>query len=191
MNVKNKYYRRSKISQKRFENVLNYFVEDKTASQVEKLTRISVRSVNPMYLKIRQRIAQYNESTWQELTQNKKKFVNVSRTAIERPCSIKGHKILVLILSEFDDYVYLEVAKDARKTRKNQRNHLRPEHFLSGINTDQQNNVFWPFLIERLSKFRGLAEQTFYLHMKETEFRFNYSGLLMPKLKEILESNPL
>ena len=191
MNVKNKYYRRSKISQKRFENILNYFIEDKTASEVGALTNISVRSVNPMFLKIRQRIAQYNESTWRELIEDKQKQVNVSRTAIERPCPQEGRKILVLVLSEFDGYIYLQVAQDARKTRKSQVSHSKPERFLSGINTDEQNNVFWPYLIDRLSKFRGLAEQTFYLHVKETEFRFNYSGLLLPKLKEIILANPL
>ena len=33
---------------------------------------------------------------------------------------------------------------------------------------------FWGFFKIRLSRFRGMIESTFYLHLKECEFRFHY-----------------
>ena len=33
---------------------------------------------------------------------------------------------------------------------------------------------FWAYAKRRLAKFHGIAESTFYLHLKECEFRFNY-----------------
>jgi transposase-like protein len=33
---------------------------------------------------------------------------------------------------------------------------------------------FWLFAKRRLMKFHGIAESTFYLHLKECEFRLNY-----------------
>ena len=33
---------------------------------------------------------------------------------------------------------------------------------------------FWAFAKGRLNKFHGIADSTFYLHLKECEFRFNY-----------------
>lgn len=33
---------------------------------------------------------------------------------------------------------------------------------------------FWEVAKTHLAKFRGLPKQTFYLHLKETEFRFNH-----------------
>ncbi len=33
---------------------------------------------------------------------------------------------------------------------------------------------FWAYAKTRLFKFRGMHPKTFYLHLKETEFRFNY-----------------
>ena len=33
---------------------------------------------------------------------------------------------------------------------------------------------FWAYAKRRLMKFHGIAESTFYLHLKECEFRFNY-----------------
>ncbi|MET0155480.1 MAG: IS1595 family transposase [Rickettsiales bacterium] len=35
--------------------------------------------------------------------------------------------------------------------------------------------AFWSFAKRRLAKFNGIAPHTFYLHLKECEFRFNYS----------------
>jgi len=33
---------------------------------------------------------------------------------------------------------------------------------------------FWGYAKMRLSRFRGLSKLTFYLHIKECEFRYNY-----------------
>lgn len=51
---------------------------------------------------------------------------------------------------------------------------------------------FWSFAKRRLMKFHGVPGQTFYLHLKECEFRFNYRGdeLYAIILKTIRE-NPL
>ena len=45
--------------------------------------------------------------------------------------------------------------------------------------TDARNRIdavenFWGYVKMRLSKFRGVSKQTFYLHLKECEFRFNH-----------------
>ena len=189
MNGKNKFYRRSKIPQKRFENLLKYYVEDHTASQVEKLTGINVRSINPIYLKIRQRIASYNENCWQQISKDKQ--ITVSRRAIERPCPVNGRKILVLVLNEIEQHIYLEIKEDARKRKQTTNRSNKPGQFISGSNTAEPVNEFWPFLMHRLSKFRGISPQTFYLHVKESEFRFNYSDQLFEKLCRILTARPL
>ncbi len=33
---------------------------------------------------------------------------------------------------------------------------------------------FWSYAKRRLAKFKGVPKHTFYLHLKETEFRFNH-----------------
>lgn len=51
---------------------------------------------------------------------------------------------------------------------------------------------FWGLAKTCLSKFRGISKSTFYLHLKECEFRFNYRKQnLYVKLLEILRKNPL
>jgi hypothetical protein len=51
---------------------------------------------------------------------------------------------------------------------------------------------FWSIAKMRLSKFRGLNENTFYLHLKETEFSFNHRNQNLYKIiLNMLQNNPL
>ena len=51
---------------------------------------------------------------------------------------------------------------------------------------------FWAIAKTRLVKFRGIHKSTFYLHLKECEFRFNYRTQNMYQiLLKIIRNNPL
>ena len=51
---------------------------------------------------------------------------------------------------------------------------------------------FWGIAKMRLAKFRGLSKSTFYLHLKECEFRFNHRGENMYQLLlKIIKKRPL
>ena len=60
------------------------------------------------------------------------------------------------------------------------------EHHINGIES------FWSYAKCRLQKFNGISAATFYLHLKETEFRFNHhrDNLYLEILK-LLRLNPL
>mgnify|MGYP006285329321 CR=1 FL=1 len=57
----NKYYRRSKISEARFRQLLRCFALDLTASNAAALTGISARSTTAIFLKIRRRLLEARE----------------------------------------------------------------------------------------------------------------------------------
>ena len=57
----NKYYKRSRISEKRFRQLVRLFAQDLAASDVAVLTGLERKSVNTIYFKIRTRIAQMCE----------------------------------------------------------------------------------------------------------------------------------
>ena len=56
--------------------------------------------------------------------------------------------------------------------------HLRVDHgsneFVRGKSHINGIEGFWGFAKSRLSRFRGMHKSTFYLHLKECEFRYNY-----------------
>lgn len=51
---------------------------------------------------------------------------------------------------------------------------------------------FWSFAKRRLTQFNGVPKHTFYLHLKETEFRFNHrNNNLYKVLLKLLREDPL
>ena len=55
---KNRYYRRSKISEAKFRQLVRLFALDLTATDTAELTALSLRSTNAIYQRIRTRMAQ-------------------------------------------------------------------------------------------------------------------------------------
>jgi len=74
--------------------------------------------------------------------------------------------------------------------------HFRVKHsqneFANGHNHINGIENFWGLCKVRLSKFRGVHKHTFYLHIKECEFRYNYrnQNLYLTLLKN-LRNQPL
>ncbi|MGR9101174.1 MAG: IS1595 family transposase, partial [Gammaproteobacteria bacterium] len=56
--------------------------------------------------------------------------------------------------------------------------HFRVEHGSNEFANEQSHingiESFWAYAKLRLSKVKGIRREMFYLHLKETEFRFNY-----------------
>ena len=61
---KNKYYNRSRISEKKFREILKYFCYDETASKTAIYTSINRNTINKIYDQIRQKI--FLALSWQE-----------------------------------------------------------------------------------------------------------------------------
>lgn len=57
----NRYYRRSRIAEKKFREIIKYFALDLTANRTAELTGLTHKTVNQIYLKIRQRLAEESQ----------------------------------------------------------------------------------------------------------------------------------
>jgi len=74
--------------------------------------------------------------------------------------------------------------------------HFRVNHssnqFADGNNYINGIESFWSAAKRRLQKFNGVSRKTFYLHLKECEYRFNNRKQnLFRLLLKLLENNPL
>ena len=74
--------------------------------------------------------------------------------------------------------------------------HLRVDHgrneFVRGKAHINGIEGFWGFAKSRLTRFRGMSPATFFLHLKECEFRFNYRDQNLYKMMlKIVRENPL
>ena len=64
--------------------------------------------------------------------------------------------------------------------------------FARGKNHVNGIESFWSFTKRRLAKFNGLTDDNFILHLKESEFRWNYREKDMyPALLKMIRKNPL
>lgn len=73
--------------------------------------------------------------------------------------------------------------------------HFRVEHganeFVRGTHHVNGIESFWSYAKRRLQKFKGVPARTFYLHLKECEYRNNRSKELSHLLLRLLEKYPL
>ena len=74
--------------------------------------------------------------------------------------------------------------------------HFRVHHGVNEFVRDKKHingiESFWAFAKHRLARFKGLPKHTFYLHLKETEFRFNHRNDDIYKLLlKMLRKHPI
>ena len=76
--------------------------------------------------------------------------------------------------------------------KKHHRIYHSKNEFANGKNHINGIENFWSVAKTRLSKYRGISKQTFYLHLKKCEFRFNHrEDDLYKLLLKIIRDNPL
>jgi transposase-like protein len=76
--------------------------------------------------------------------------------------------------------------------KKHYRVHHGKNEFANGRRHINGIESFWSYAKRRLMKFHGVSRSTFYLHLKECEFRFNYrSENIYQVLLKLLRKNPL
>ena len=225
MFIKNRYYRRSRIAEPKFRQIVKCFAMDFTATDTATLSGISVRSVNAIFLKIRRRIAQVCEqnSPLKGVVEVDESYFGARRVRGKRGRGASG-KTIVFGLLKRGDQVYTEIVPDCSKATLQAviRGHIEPtavihsdgwrgydglvdmgfdkhfrvnhgaNEFASGDRHINGIESFWSYAKRRLAKFNGISRNTFYLHLKETEFRFNHRrDNLYQNLLELLRLNPL
>jgi transposase-like protein len=222
---KNRYYKRSRIAEKTFRRILRYFSLDFSASDTARLTGISIRSINSIYIKIRQRLAEECEkhSCVSGHIEVDESYFGPKRIRGKRGRGA-GSKTIVFGLFKRNGGVYTEIVPDAKKRTLQSvirgridldsvihsdgwrgyqglvdvgyAKHFRVEHGTNEFANAQSHingiESFWAYAKLRLSKVKGIQKHMFYLHLKETEFRFNHrrDNLYLVLLK-LLRNKPI
>ena len=225
MYIKNRYYFRSRIREAKFRRIIYYFSMDFTATDTAQLTGISICSINSIYLKMRQRIAQIceNESPLQGAVEVDESYFGAHRVRGKRGRGAYGKTIVFGVLKRHGK-VYTEIVPDCSKNTlqgvirghvelgtvihsdgwrgydglldigfdKHFRVHHGENEFARGERHINGIESFWSFAKRRLAKFNGVPVHTFYVHLKETEFRFNHRrDNLYLKILKLLRLKPL
>ncbi|MGK7370143.1 MAG: IS1595 family transposase [Candidatus Halalkalibacterium sp. M3_1C_030] len=218
----NKYYKRSKISEAKFRQLIRYFAMDFTATDSAELTGLSRRSVTAIYGRMRRKIARWSErkAPVAGTIEVDESYFGPRRIPGKRGRGASG-KTIVFGIFKRQGHMYTEIVPDARKKTLQRviRGKVDPESVIHSdgwrgydglvdVGYDKHYRVqhgqdefanssshingiesFWSFAKRRLTQFNGVPKHTFYLHLKETEFRFNHRNnnlykVLLKQLKE-------
>lgn len=221
----NRYYRCSKISERKTRQIIRYFAHDLTASKTAELVGLTRRTVTVIFGKIRQRIAQECEraSPFAGEVEVDESYFGARRVRGKRGRGASG-KTIVFGIFKRNGSVYTEIVEDCKK-RTLQRvirghvaldtvihsdgwrgydglvdvgysKHFRVLHSNNEFANEHSHingiESFWSSAKRRLQKFNGIPAHTFYLHLKECEYRFNNRHKnLYRELLSLLEIHPL
>jgi len=205
--VRNKYIFRSRISEKKFREILKLFSFDIEAVKIAKMTAVSRPTINKLLKEIRKRIAAVCEasSPFSGQIEVDESYFGARRVKGKRGRGASG-KTIVFGIFKRNGKVYTEIVPDvAKKTLQGiirgkveldsvihsdqwpgynglvdlgYKKHFRVDHgadeFTNGQSHINGIEGFWGLAKNRLTKFKGIHKHTFYLHLKECEFRYNY-----------------
>ena len=212
--VKNRYYKHSKLDEQRFRRILELFADDLTAVQVANETGVNVRSVNSIFLKLRDRIGQ-----WSEAIASSTPGLNAVGGPTTTDDSVSGYLqsendgVIGVRMFVHEDQVYCSLLTSGRgegdtpaegsiwreypigiDVRRDMRLKIKSETYQRAYAAKDIERIeaFGNFLRQRLSKFKGLRREKFYCHLKESEYRYNNrSTELFPLLLGMLGESPI
>jgi transposase len=207
MTIRNKYLKRSRISEAKFRELLRHFSLDLSAKNIAILTNLNRNTVNRYLLILRKRIAEYCEqySPFKGEIEVDESYFGAKRIKGKRGRGA-GAKTPVFGILQRNGKVYTEIVPNCAKATLQAiirgrvspesiihsdswrgynglvdlgyKKHYRVQHganeFAKGNNHINGIESFWSFAKRRIQKFHGIPASTFYLHLKECEFRFNY-----------------
>lgn len=221
----NRYYRCSKISERKIRQIIKYFALDLTTSKTAELVALTRPSVSRIFVKIRNRIAEESEraSPFSGTVEVDESYFGARRVRGKRGRGASGKQIVFGIFKR-NGSVYTETVPNckAQTLQAIIRGHVAPgtvihsdgrrgydglvdvgyskhfrvnhsdNQFADGLNHINGIESFWSFAKRRLQKFNGVSQKTFYLHLKECEYRFNNRKQnLFRLLLRLLEKYPL
>lgn len=201
------YYRRSRISEHKFREIIRYFALDLTANRTALLTGLTHKTVNQICLKIRLRVVQdcQRESPFSGEVEVDESYFGARRVKGKRGRGA-GSKTMVFGIYKRNGKVFTEIVPNVQKKtlqaiirgRVSSKTmihsdswrgynglvdlgypkHFRVNHSAGEFATRDSNNngieSFWSYAKRRLQKFNGIRKETFNLHLKECEYRFNH-----------------
>jgi len=223
--MKNRYRFRSRISEKKFREILKLFALDLEATKIAKLTGLNRKTINRYLKLIRERIAEDSEqqSPFGGVVELDESYFGPRRVRGKRGRGAGG-KTIVFGIFKRNGKVYTEIVPDAKKRslqaivrgrvdigsvihtdgwrgydglvdlgfEKHFRVHHGKSEFVRGRSHINGIEAFWSFAKVRLHRLRGIHKHTFYLHLKECEWRFNHRREdLYAILLKLFKSSPL
>jgi transposase len=206
MQHEKRFYRRSRIPESQFRALVLLFARDVSATEAATLVGLTRKSVTTIFLKLRRRMAEECERLSPVTASRIRQDTSLASARCVcgrcRPGVSFASPVFGVLAAQ--GKVFTQEIPDCRKPilRAIVRHRLDPAHVpidgwhgydalveaespqpfrvtndhTGGSKGTQNIQSFWSFARQRLQKFNGVPNRTFYLHLKESEWRFNFSN---------------
>ncbi len=218
MQTKNRYARHARISEYKLRMLVKLFVCGESATRISERMKMNRNSINRYLIQIRERIAESaspEEMQWDMLSYDiyfedlRRCEEEEGRGRADRSFAVRGCPETGEVRVRFLPFAASRTVWEAVALRGPQSGdrHWRSYEILGFRKTFRANwddclvrpydprdvlDLFWTFVRERLIASRGVPSTAFWLHLRESEFRFNHRrGDLYGVLLRMLEENPL
>jgi transposase len=200
--MKNKFFRRAHITEAKFKLILKLFCEEKTAVEISEITGISRVTVNKYLGDIRKMIMTCDDelltqdakvlfedtfSQWEKSKEHGSSGDMITMAGIE----VEGNKLKIHPIQELPHSRMLKITQGKKKGKKEVEMaqkfcgfvDLKERQYYKLRTVSRRKNGkemvknadrFWKIFRNRIHKSKGLASNTIYLHLKESELRCNY-----------------
>ena len=199
--MKNKFFRRAHISEAKFKLILKLFCQEKTAVEISEQTGISRVTVNKYLGDIRMMIMTCDDEllkqdakvlfadTFSKWEKSKLQVLNspITMAGIE----VDGSKLKIHPIEELAHNKMLRIAQGKKRNKKED---VIAQRFCGFVDLKERQyyklrtvsrrkngkkmvknaDRLWKIFRNRIHKSKGLASNTIYLHLKESELRCNY-----------------
>lgn len=219
--MKNRYLKNARIPERKVRELLNLFCEDLTATQIANISGVSRITVNAYLKLIRTQIAHFCEEGNPYNQPNGMYHFNMAKQSdvqydLQQQHFYGIYKSEQLIYTrnlvhvnplwlnnwirgrmnasnselENNGLLTLDAVADLSRTKLYRVNSLPA--LVKGKSKIDEIDLFWGIVKSRIVKFRGLNTGTTYLHIKESEFRYNNRGSdLFTTIHSLIQKRPL
>jgi transposase len=214
---KNQLAHRAKISQARLRQLVRYFAVDLDASQIAQLMNLNRNTVNRYTRAIRERIAENCASEWAVVDDTRIEASIWLARRIRTQGGGAGGEVLLFRIFTCNGRIGTQTASRTlherlqinfrTKIRCNKIFYLSANGAGSGESLDATKpcgeivqrltkisdlETFWSYAKSRFAKFHGMSNNTFELHLCESQFRFNNRSENLYKLiLTLIKKRPL
>lgn len=198
--MRNKYYRRSRLSEKKFRRIVECFIEKMNITETSKKLHLEPKSVASIFLKIRERISEHcrnqTNALLEKVINDRKNPLTIIFRQIDRQNISRNLGVVAVLFKNgvvATNVLDMPPKPDSNNMRYKVVNIFNEEIFDYGFSNfrfrrmpgffhskkidynhfDQSISKFWIFAMVSTPRSITDKNEKFNLHLKETEWRFN------------------
>jgi len=165
---------------KKDEDIIDGFLENKTALELSKELNLNYKTIKNRYNEIRYKLSQFLEFEYNSMPKDYSEYEEYYYfTQKQKATNVKSLYEAINIIGFYsNDKVYTLLMPNLKHRRESNsegfEEYLNWHRIYSKESYKTKLYDFWKYLEENLKRYNGISYENFFYYLKEYEFKFNY-----------------